>query len=226
MQIIPVIDVMGGHVVAAQAGNRRFYEPIQSQLTDKVDPISVVSALLKLHEFKVIYVADLDAIQTGTPNKAFYHRLCNSFPETKFWFDFGVKQQRDFSVLPLSTNAVAVVGTETMADISLLEQSECILSLDYQRGRPLGMFDLSKHSELWPKHVIAMNLDRVGMNSGPDYELIQQLKTRQKQSVIYAAGGVRNQHDLMLLKRMGAGGALVSSALHNGTINQTVLEQL
>jgi len=225
VQIIPVIDVLGGKVVAAVAGNRQFYQPIKSCLTHEVDPIRVISALLELHSFKAVYLADLDAIQTADFTHSLYKRLCDEFPETRFWFDIGIKQQDDLKVLPSNENAIPVLGTETLLDDAILEQNDCVLSLDFQNGKALGVSDLIEHADVWPQHVIAMNLDRVGVNLGPDYELIKYLQAQQQQSVIYAAGGVRNQEDLILLQSMGAGGALVASALHNGTINKSALAQ-
>ena len=62
MQIIPVIDVMGGIVVHASGGDRAHYQPLKSILTSSCDPFEVITDLLAWHDFKKVYIADLDAI--------------------------------------------------------------------------------------------------------------------------------------------------------------------
>ena len=42
---------------------------------------------------------------------------------------------------------------------------------------------------------------------------------------IYAAGGVRNEKDLARLENIGVAGVLLASALHDGSINKSVLER-
>ena len=63
MEIIPVIDLMAGHVVHARFGNRQHYQPIQSLLCNSSKPVDIIQALLELYPFKTIYIADIDAIQ-------------------------------------------------------------------------------------------------------------------------------------------------------------------
>lgn len=63
MQIIPVIDVMGGIVVHASGGIRDQYQPLQSVLTSSCEPIEVISELLARYKSKIIYIADIDAIR-------------------------------------------------------------------------------------------------------------------------------------------------------------------
>jgi phosphoribosylformimino-5-aminoimidazole carboxamide ribotide isomerase len=65
MEIIPVIDVMGGVVVRARMGQRDRYRPIATPLSATSDPVDVARGLLAVHAFKTLYVADLDAIAGG-----------------------------------------------------------------------------------------------------------------------------------------------------------------
>lgn len=62
MEVIPVIDLMGGVVVRARLGRRDTYPPIETRLSATSAPIDVVAGVLALHPFGAIYVADLDAI--------------------------------------------------------------------------------------------------------------------------------------------------------------------
>ncbi|MFM8221178.1 MAG: nickel transporter, partial [Planctomycetaceae bacterium] len=45
MQVIPVLDLLGGVVVRGVAGQRDSYRPIVSQLVDGAEPLAVARAL-------------------------------------------------------------------------------------------------------------------------------------------------------------------------------------
>ena len=61
LKVIPVIDILNGIVVHAERGKRREYQPLQTSLTQSVEPVEVAKAFKKLG-FKDLYIADLDAI--------------------------------------------------------------------------------------------------------------------------------------------------------------------
>lgn len=69
MEIIPVIDLKNGVVVAAQKGKRDNYQPIQSLLCQSSTIESVVEGFLSINAFKIIYIADLDAITKSGNNQ-------------------------------------------------------------------------------------------------------------------------------------------------------------
>jgi phosphoribosylformimino-5-aminoimidazole carboxamide ribotide isomerase len=63
-----------------------------------------------------------------------------------------------------------------------------------------------------------MTLGRVGSDAGPDIERLTRLRRLAPAHRIFAAGGVRDQSDLDQLAGLGIAGALVSTALHRGTL--------
>lgn len=90
MEIIPVIDVMGGVVVRARMGQREQYRPIVTPLSATNDPVDVARGLLSIHAFKTLYVADLDAIAGRQDNRAALIRLRAQFPQLALWVDNGI----------------------------------------------------------------------------------------------------------------------------------------
>src|SRR5262245_57507691 len=64
MRILPVLDLKGGRIVRAIAGQRHQYQPVVSRLTDKTDPLAVAEAFRDYFGFEEIYLADLDAISS------------------------------------------------------------------------------------------------------------------------------------------------------------------
>ncbi|MDH5358366.1 MAG: HisA/HisF-related TIM barrel protein, partial [Gammaproteobacteria bacterium] len=73
--------------------------------------------------------------------------------------------------------------------------------------------------------VIVMNLDYVGEQSGLDYGLLSTIQKQSIRSRIIAAGGVRNQQDLIDLEQQGISRVLVASALHSGMLNVELVKQ-
>ena len=87
--------------------------------------------------------------------------------------------------------------------MSLLEERRfCVLSLDFKQGQFIGEQRLLEQVELWPDKVIVMNLDRVGLNQGPDLVLLRTLREKKSVVNLIAAGGVRLE-DITLLAEEG-----------------------
>lgn len=227
MEIIPVIDLMGGTVVHAKAGLRADYVQIKSLLTQASDLCSVVADLHAFFPFKTIYIADLDAISGQPLVLAQYQQLTMGFPETVFWLDTGIKEQKDLTALATIDGIQPVFASETLQNLSVLSDTpKAILSLDFKQGQFLGDHSLWQDASLWPDQVIVMNLDYVGGGQGPDRALLKKVRAKNKQVTIVAAGGVRDFDDLELLKKAGVAKALVASALHDGSLRQEVLVNL
>ena len=220
MEIIPVIDLMRGIVVHARGNDRKHYPSLKSTLTHHVTPEKVIADILDLHPFKIIYLADLDAIFHQTPDLDLYHHLVKIFPNVIFWIDAGIQTLQQWQELNNIIGIVPVIGSETLNDLTLLATvKRGVLSLDFQHGQFLGKPELLQHPEQWPNDVIVMNLDYVGAQSGVDFELLSTLQKRSIESRIIAAGGVREQQDLTDLEQQGITRVLVASALHNGKLN-------
>ncbi len=224
MRIIPVIDLLNGCVVHARSGQRDRYRPIQTPLCQGSSPNAVIDGLLGMHPFKTLYVADLDAL-TGVGNHdAVLERLQRDYPGLQFWIDRGLPP----SGLPrLGPNGIPVIGSESLTDgrSAMLPNlsMEFILSLDFMGEALLGDQCLVDDTGLWPDTVIVMSLSRVGASLGPDFQRLQEYRSRWPRKTIIAAGGVRNVDDLHRLDGMGVGGVLLASALHSGALHPSVL---
>jgi phosphoribosylformimino-5-aminoimidazole carboxamide ribotide isomerase len=224
VEIIPVIDLMGGSVVHAKAGDRQTYQAIDSVLTKATDLLAVVADILSFFPFKTIYIADLDAIAGKAVNFPLYQRCLAQFPEVTFWLDAGIREQADCQSFPVLERLVMILGSESLQTLSLpTEIKSCVLSLDFKQGQFLGDQRLLEQTELWPEKVIVMNLDRVGLNQGPDLALIVALGAKKRAVQLIAAGGVRVE-DIASLAEAGINQALVASILHQGLLTREHLE--
>lgn len=218
MRVIPVIDLLDGHVVHAQQGQRERYRPIQSPLCRGSAPHAVIDALLGLHGFTTLYVADLDALMGKGGQRGLLERLQHDYPGLRFWVDQGL-------AAPVG-RAVAVVGSESLdeAGIKQLPSLEgCILSLDFIGERLLGAQSLLQNPELWPEKIIIMSLSRVGASAGPDFGRLAEFRAAWPNKRFIAAGGVRHAEDLRQLDALGMAGVLLASALHSGAVGREEL---
>jgi HisA/HisF family protein len=217
MEIIPVLDLKAGHVVHARRGHRDSYQPLVSRLCPSSMPRDVLAALLQLHAFANVYIADLDAIEKAGEHAQIISELTRQHPDIEFWLDAGGAAQAGMT---RADNIRSVIGSESLRDLTALGASDAaaILSLDFRGEDFLGPPDLLDAPALWPDRIIVMTLARVGSGAGPDLDRLASVKQRAGARRLYAAGGVRNRADLEALRDAGAAGILVASALHDGRL--------
>ncbi len=224
--IIPVLDLLHGQVVHAIDGKRDRYRPLECDLCKTSDPIEVVSALLEIYPFEIIYIADLNAIENNGNNTHVITRLASHFPTVTLWLDAGISSPLQITTHPASGYRIQwVIGSESLPDISDVKnlmsdrhEQASILSLDFRNGSFLGPAKLLTAVSCWPEQIIVMSLDRVGNNKGPDIARLSMMRRRAPGQNFFAAGGVRNLIDLKTLYDAGIRGALLASALYSGLL--------
>src|SRR5689334_3753388 len=111
--IIPVLDLKGGHVVHARAGDRANYQPIRSSLSQSSEAAAVVDALLALAPFRRFYLADLDAIAGTGEHRRLAAALAQRHRRTEFWIDCAVRTVADALAL-IAQGLVPICGSETL----------------------------------------------------------------------------------------------------------------
>ena len=73
--------------------------------------------------------------------------------------------------------------------------------------------------------IIILDLDRVGTTSGVDSQFLSNIVSISDHNVLLG-GGVRNVEDIEILEGIGVKGALVATALHNGSIPLEMVRQI
>lgn len=243
MQIIPVIDLMGGAVVRGIAGRRREYRPIQSRLCNSAAPTAVGGALKARFGFREAYLADLDAIAGAEPAWKIYEALAACGLSLRI--DAGIataEQARRISEFHAGKLCSAVVvGLESLASPEALDEMLAMLgperlafSLDLKSGAPLvaapqwqglDAFSIADRAlRLGVRRWIVLDLAQVGMSQGAGTEsLCRRLRQLDGGIEIVAGGGVRGPGDLDSLAAAGCDGALVASALHDERLTPAML---
>ncbi|MEM7542398.1 MAG: HisA/HisF-related TIM barrel protein [Pseudomonadota bacterium] len=222
MKLIPVIDLMGDTVVAADRGQRDSYVPLQTPLSRTAEPCEVVRGLRAHYEFDTLYIADLDAITKGRSQASSVKRVHEEFQDLVLWIDAGFAAPPQIeSYGEGSFRFTPVIGTETLPDLeslaclnTALGADHFVLSLDHKEQASLGPASVFSAPQIWPQRNIVMSLSHVGANAGPDFERLNHFRSLAPSREWFAAGGVRNSDDIEILEAAGISGALLASALH------------
>ena len=242
IHVIPVIDLYRGVVVHGVAGKRETYQPLQSSWAADARPESVLRGMERQFAPRQIYVADLDAIVAQQPDELVWRQLAQA--ETPLLLDAGITDiggacERLAMARQCGLDDVHwVVGLESLAMsgrgelsslLDLWGVDRSIFSLDLQAGR------LLTHPEAnWPgrvedvvarvieagfRRLVVLDLLHVGSERGLGVlELCRELRACYPELELISGGGVRNRDDLQQLAAAGCQGALVATALHQGTL--------
>lgn len=236
MRLIPVLDLLDGVVVHAVKGEREHYRPVVSALVDTAEPLAVSGAFREKLGLVELYVADLDAIQGRGHHRALIARLASQ-EKMRLLVDAGTADvESALEVLAAGADKV-IIGGETLAtwkallDIrAAIPAERLIFSLDMQAGRVISrcpelaalspLQAIQRLQEAGWRELILLDLSRVGTGAGVDLALITEALQRFPKLVLLAGGGVRDANELNGLKAAGVAGALLATALHQGTITQ------
>jgi phosphoribosylformimino-5-aminoimidazole carboxamide ribotide isomerase len=246
MEIIPVLDLAGGVAVHARAGERAGYQPVRSVLfPDRAgDPAALIRAYRERLGAERCYVADLDAIEGGPVQGGVLRRLAELEASLggSLLVDAGTHSADGaLELLSLGASEV-VVGLETLraladlgAVLNAVGSHRVVFSLDLRMGHPIvhseagraGGFAADALSlatqavETGATCLVVLDLARVGTGRGVDLGLLEELRRRFPGIRLLAGGGVRSRQDLDRMRKAGCDGALVASALHDGSITAT-----
>jgi phosphoribosylformimino-5-aminoimidazole carboxamide ribotide isomerase len=178
-----------------------------------------------------LYVADLDAIQRHADgNTAALRTICDLAPT---WLDAGISSvDRAHEALNLGA-ARAIVALETLTSFDALSAvcdaaggHRVAFSLDLRNGQPLGIGAGEDPSAIAARaaaagagSIIVLDLARVGVRSGLDVDLLKHVRDTAPDVELIAGGGVRGPEDLAQLANAGCDGALVATALRDGSLS-------
>jgi HisA/HisF family protein len=229
--VIPALDLKSGMVVHAVGGDRTAYSPIASPFGAADDPVAIARGLLATTGSPDLYMADLDAIAGIGNHFELVRGLSYALPGATLWIDAGFSDVADCAFwLPLG--ATLVIGSESLLAVDDWRNiygafgESVVLSLDYGTDGIRGPEPLFSDPALWPLRLIAMDLTRVGTDTGPNVERLKTIVGEASGRAVYAAGGVRDAGDLEAIAALDAQGAVIATALHSQTITQKEIAAL
>jgi phosphoribosylformimino-5-aminoimidazole carboxamide ribotide isomerase len=120
MRFIPVIDILNGVAVHAFAGQRCWYRPVQSVLTDSNDPAQILRAIRRRYPVNECYVADIDRIQGRRLNTGIIQEVSEC--GLNVMLEAGIRTADDIKELPTQGIRQIVVGSETITSLDVLRE--------------------------------------------------------------------------------------------------------
>ena len=242
MRVIPVLDLMAGQAVHASGGERRAYRALESVLVPPArasDPCELAHAFRTTLGCDECYVADLDAIAGGEPQRALLGTLARI--GSRVFVDAGVATGARARELVALGAARVVVGLETLPSFAALEAviravgpEQVVFSLDLRRGAPVLNRGASHHATPLALAgaavasgvgaILVLDLARVGSGRGLDHSLLAAIRRAHAGTELFGGGGIASREELERLADLGLDGALVATALHAGGVGRADID--
>jgi phosphoribosylformimino-5-aminoimidazole carboxamide ribotide isomerase len=243
VNIIPVIDIRRGVAVHARRGDRTRYRPIRSVLLQGADPLALFRAYRLSLGSTIVYVADLDRIAGEGDNLDVVAGMAASDPAVELLVDAGTRSVDGARALLGSGASKVILASESLA--SLDEASGSLAAVG--AGKAAFSIDLRDRRVVWrdgstestdPYEVaarvqqlgfldaVALEMERIGTGSGADAAFVGRMARAAPGVRLIVGGGIRTVEELLQLAGAGASGALLATALHDGTIMKADLARL
>nr|WP_316627757.1 1-(5-phosphoribosyl)-5-[(5-phosphoribosylamino)methylideneamino]imidazole-4-carboxamide isomerase [uncultured Brevundimonas sp.] len=236
MLIYPAIDLKDGVCVRLMHGRfdqvTRYDEQPAARLTAFV-----------AEGAEWIHVVDLDGAEAG---QAMQHQLIGELAkaiDVNIQSGGGVRSRDDAAKLLASGVDRVVIGSlavtrpdevaEWLADFGP-ERITLALDVKIEDGVPvpaLKGWTQSSGVDLWTaldrypkgtaKHILVTDVGRDGALTGPNLELLAEIRRRRPDLVLQASGGVSSLDDLAAVKALGCNGAIVGRALYENRFTLT-----
>lgn len=214
MRIIPAIDLLNGKCVRLVRGEER------SAITyDK--PVLDIAEDYVRNGAKLLHIVDLDGAFTGNmKNLPLIKQLASRFP-----IQVGGGVRKEEMIARLLNMGVKKVVISTLLLYNSAEgrrlkekyYDQLLGSFDFKQGK-LSYAGWTKQSSMSFEQaaeglaeIIITDTDRDGTLGGPNLELLQSIKDRCSAKLV-VAGGIRDENDILALKRMGMDGVIIGKA--------------
>lgn len=229
MLLIPSIDLRDGRCVRLRQGD------FATQWTYAIEPLALAERYYALGA-RWLHIVDLDGAKEGrTVNAPIISSLARH-PSLCLQVGGGVRRPSVIESLLASGVARVVVGTAAVhrpEEVGLwireFGTDRICLAFDVRFGaagepqvRTNGWtrnssVSLSQAIEAFPrdlvKHVLCTDIDRDGMLRGPNLRLYRECLAQFPEFRWQASGGIRDSHDLTILKGIGLSGAVSGTAM-------------
>lgn len=236
-QLIPVLDLMSGVVVRGIAGRRETYQPLQTPLADRPDPLVVAGALRERVGGPALYVADLDGILAGRPNwdvlKRFKHDGFDLAVDVGLRSPDEARPLLELGVSHIVAALETLPGPEVLTDLrTVVGPQRLVFSLDLRDGELLTSSQApwktwtaeevaATVAEAGMQRLLVLDLVGVGTSAGmATLPLCRRLRAAFPDLKLWTGGGVRDWRDIEQAEAAGVEAVLVSTALHTGRLRR------
>jgi HisA/HisF family protein len=225
LHIRVAVDIKDGIYVYATGGNRERYLPPDWLQGKALSPSEALYELNRRFGANQFYMADLDAIGGRTEEVlGRYRRVTRDV-----WLDLGVHSDLQWHYITSQLDLPLILCTETTPveewlALTRLLRFDDIISLDYREGN-VRFLDTMVTVEALPEllqsiklctRVLFLDLDRVGSQMGPQWDIIGGL--RRLLPRVWVGGGIRDHRDLSLAEELRIEGIVMATGVFNGSV--------
>ena len=220
---IPAVDVLEGRAVRLLRGD---YDRVE---VDAGDPLELVRRAAAFAP-PLVHVVALGAARDGGAPLELARAVVEAAGSVPVQLGGGVRSSADVAALLEAGVARVVVGTAAFGSLPLREfaSERVAVAIDVADGivRTNGWLEstelttaraLERCNEVGIPTVICTAIDRDGTRSGPDLELLREVRTRFDGRVL-AAGGIRDAADVAAVRDLGLDGVVVGRAWLDGSL--------
>ncbi|MHA1731356.1 MAG: HisA/HisF-related TIM barrel protein [Promethearchaeota archaeon] len=242
MQLIPVMDIKGGIVVHGKGGSRDRYPPVPRSFCSDPRPLTVARTYRERFGFTRLYVADLDAIETGVRSFDYLEPIKRELG-MEIFIDAGVNNEEDARFYIDKGVEKLIIGTETLESLDQLRElvgvipiQKLLVSVDFKDGAPLTKCPDLKGKpveivfrslrELGVRQFLYLDLSAVGTERGTSnpVDLLEASGFVLADVQIYLGGGLSEPSELEFIARSGVAGIMAATIFYRGAINASQVQ--
>lgn len=239
MLLIPSIDLRGGRCVRLREGD------FATETAYRVEPLALAQRYQTLGA-RWVHVVDLDGAKDGLPRNTDVIQRLARHPSLCLQVGGGVRSAVAIESLLSAGVARVVIGTAAVQqpaevavwlkhfgtdriclafDVRLGPGGEPQVRTDgWTRNSALGLMQaIDAFSRDSLKHVLCTDIERDGTLRGPNVRLYRACLAQFPELKWQASGGIRDSHDLTILKGAGLSAAVTGTALLEERISLTEL---
>lgn len=225
--VMPAVDLKEGKCVRLVQGDPRY------RTVEINDPVEV-ALKWQARGAKRLHLVDLDGALAGErKNEELAFKIMQTL-EIQVQFGGGIRAFEDASrLLDLGFEKI-IIGTSAMKDSEMLAglsdkygSERLIVALDSRGGRVVTEgwvkdtgerpSEAAKRFESYASECLFTNVDVEGLVRGINNEAVAEMVKSTKMGVI-ASGGISTLKDIEAVKRAGASGVVIGTALYKGAI--------
>ena len=230
MLIIPSIDLKDGQVVRLEQGDFARRTVYGSDPLETARSFAVAGA-------RWIHVVDLDGARTGVSHHLPLIKQIAAAAGVPVQLGGGIRTMEAIKAVLDAGVSRAVLGTAAVNDRRFLERAllrygdKIVVGIDARGGKVAtqGWQETTEVEAIGfaeravacgAQRLIATEISRDGMRTGPDLEGLRRLHEAVEVPVV-ASGGVGTREDLEALRDLGMEAAIVGRAIYTGDIDLT-----
>ncbi len=236
MEIIPAVDICGGKCVRlfkGQKGTEKIYYE---------NPLDALNFWIKQGAQRIHFV-DLDGAWGSDKNKELLKNMIIKAKDNnlKIQIGGGIRSyDAAIDLIDIGANRI-IIGTMAIKHPEIITKlaedigsEHIIVALDYKEGKisthgwtvqtDKDPFIFGKKvANLGAGYILFSSVEADGAFTGPDIRNIEKL-VNTVDIPIYAAGGVRNEEDLINLKKIGVHGVIIGKAFYEKRLPFSIIE--